>query len=68
MVVKVPTIKGERLPISPKCLNSKIVAPKIAGINNKKENRAISWPLALCIKPEEIVIPERETPGKIASD
>ncbi len=41
-------------------------APKIAGIASKKEKLKASSFLRPAFSPAEIVLPERETPGKIA--
>ena len=49
-------------------LASKIVAPKIAGINNKNANLAAFSPFTPWINPVDIVVPDLETPGSIASD
>ena len=47
-------------------LSSKIPAPKIVGIESKKENLAASSLFKPEKTPPEIVIPEREIPGKSA--
>ena len=46
--------------------NSKILAPTIAGINNKKANLPDSFLPTPWINPVLIVVPERDTPGNIA--
>ena len=69
-VVKRPTKRG-RKPNAKKSLkeeiNSKIAARDIAGIPKRKENLAASPLSHPDIKALEIVIPDLETPGKIAN-
>jgi len=45
---------------------SKIVAPRIAGIAKRKENRAAASLLRPVVIPAVIVIPDRDIPGIIA--
>ena len=69
-VVIKPTKRGKK-PIAKKSLkeeiNSTITAIKIAGIPKRKENFAASPLSHPDIKALEIVIPDLETPGKIAN-
>ena len=69
-VVIRPTTRGEK-PNSKKSLkeviNSTIAAIEIAGIPKRKENFAASPLSHPEIKALEIVIPDLETPGKIAN-
>jgi len=68
-VVVRPAINGKKLNVEnslKEVMNSTIAAIEIAGMPNRKENFAAS---ALCQpdnKAVEIVMPDRETPGKIA--
>ena len=69
-VVKKPTKRGGK-PTKKKSLkeeiNSTIAAREIAGIPKRKENFAASPLSHPDIKALEIVIPDLETPGKIAN-
>ena len=68
-VVAKPIIKGKKLneKISLKeVINSTIAARKIAGMPKRKENFAASALSQPDTKAVEIVIPDLETPGKIA--
>ena len=68
--VKIPTIRGKKLywDISLKEeINSMIAAREIAGIPKRKENFAASPRSQPETKAVEIVIPDLETPGKIAN-
>ena len=68
-VVVRPTIKGKKLNEEnslKEVINSIIAAREIAGIPKRKENFAASPLLQPDIKAVEIVIPDLETPGKIA--
>ena len=69
-VVKRPTKRGKK-PKAKKLLkeeiNSTIAAIEIAGIPKRKENFAASLLSHPDIKALEIVIPDLETPGKIAN-
>ena len=68
-VVAKPIIKGKKLneKISLKeVINSTIAARKIAGMPKRKENFAASPLSQPETKAVEIVIPDLETPGKIA--
>ena len=49
------------------CGNLTMAAPMIIGVDNKNENLAAPSLFIPLIKPAVIVIPERETPGIIAS-
>ena len=64
-----PTIRGKKLneqKLSKEKINSTIAARMIAGIPKRKENFAAS-PLSQPVtRAVEIVIPDLETPGKIA--
>ena len=69
-VVAKPIIKGKKLneKISLKeVINSTIAAMKIAGMPKRKENFAASALSQPDTKAVEIVIPDLETPGIIAS-
>ena len=69
-VVKIPTIRGinlnEENSLNEK-INSTIAANEIAGIPKRKENFAASPLSQPDTRPVEIVIPDLETPGKIAN-
>jgi len=72
-MVKIPTrkatptasrkLKREKLPVLSE-EKVKMFAPKRAGIERRKENRAASSLFRPKINPPEIVAPEREIPGK----
>ena len=62
----VPIIRAGIFVINVTSFNSNKVAPNIAGINIRNEKLIISFLLIPCIKPEEIVAPDLETPGSIA--
>ena len=69
-VVKRPTKKGrkpnEKISLKEE-INSTIAAREIAGIPNRKENLAASFLFHPDIKAQEIVMPDLETPGKMAN-
>ena len=69
-VVKRPTKKGrkpnEKISSNEE-INSTIAAREIAGIPNRKENLAASLLSHPDIRAQEIVIPDLETPGKMAN-
>ena len=69
-VVKRPTKKGrkpnEKISLNEE-INSTIAAREIAGIPNRKENLAASFLSHPDIRAQEIVIPDLETPGKMAN-
>tara|TARA_B100000242_G_C42826948_1_gene384227 strand:+ start:57 stop:374 length:318 start_codon:yes stop_codon:yes gene_type:complete len=68
-VVVRPTIKGKKLNEENSLkeeMNSTIAAREIAGIPKRKENFAASLLPQPDTKAVEIVIPDLETPGKIA--
>ena len=50
-----------------KLYNSKVVAPKIAGIDNNKENLAADFLSNPSNRPAVIVMPDRLVPGKKAN-
>ena len=64
-----PTIKGRKLKEENSLkeeINSTIAAKEMAGIPKRKENFAASPLSQPQTRPVEIVIPDLETPGKIA--
>ncbi len=69
-VVERPTKKGrkpnEKISLNEE-INSTIAASEMAGIPNRKENLAASLLSHPDIRAQEIVIPDLETPGKMAN-
>ena len=68
-VVVKPAIKGKKLNAEnslKEVINSTIAAIEIAGMPNRKENFAASALSQPDTKAVEIVMPDLETPGKIA--
>lgn len=66
--VRTPAINGGLVMVMGfRCLDSSIAAPAIRGVLRRKENLAAVSLFRFLIKPPVIVIPERETPGIIAS-
>ena len=70
-VVISPKIRGKKLNVENSLkedINSTIAAKEIAGMPKRKENLAASPLSQPDTKAEEIVTPDRETPGIIAND